>query len=435
MTFQQVPSNYNSNQPPPLNYSMYPQPNNLMYPPPQIPYDQYVQMQQQQQQTSQQQQQLPQQHHPYHSSSYSYPHQQQPLQPYSVPSNYGNPHGFIPQPSQPPVVPIHSPQQQLQPFQSYSPPPPHLMNHQSYNPSQPLSPYPQKGNEVVSMNHPNSSPIVQPPQPYQYSPPQQPVCTTTTTTTTSFIPVQGDLQHLQRLATGWFEQRQAILRMLSEMTEKLNKHAKSTTKAKMGGTVTNIVGATLIVGGLITAPLTLGGSLVATGAGAALVGGGTAATVGAAVSEWKHAKKSAQEIQAALERDAKTVNEIIALVFDYRISDPLIEQRLLTFNIPHSTATTSIPVLQFMNALVNIKYGNINQNGQLTHGNAGATSLASLVVKGVVPIVSVPIDLCLLVSESKKLHGKEPSKLASQVAPIIDSMKYQTKMATGITSL
>ncbi|KAG2386738.1 hypothetical protein C9374_002482 [Naegleria lovaniensis] len=454
---QQPPMMHPQQQQPPL-YQSHPQQQQQQQqphyqPPPQIPYDQYMQRSQQQQVPQQPQQQYMMMNpHPYHQQQYQnygnpqfIPQQQQ---------HYPYPHQQQPQPQQQQHWNI-PPQPQQQPMQPYSYSSPSMtMNYPSSSPTQPqsISPYPQKGNEVnmstmmVQQQTTTQLPQQQPPQTVYIPPPQQPqvqqppVCSTTTTTmTTSFVPLVDqsliNLQTLQQLATSWLSQRQAILLMLSEMTEKLNKHAKSTTKTKMGGTVTNIVGASLIVGGIITAPLTLGGSLLATGAGAAMVGGGTAVTVGAAVSEWQHAKKSAQLIQTALEQDAKAVNEIIALVFDYRITDPLIEQRLLTFTIPHSNATTTVPVLQFVNALVNLKYGTINQNGQLTHGQAGATSLASLVVKGVVPIVSVPIDLCLLVSESKKLHGKEPSKLASQVTPIIDSMKYQTKMATGITSL
>nr|CAG4717477.1 unnamed protein product [Naegleria fowleri] len=400
-----------------------------------------------------------QQQQPMHPSMMMYQQQQPPMQqpPMSYPPMMpGQPQ--YPQQQQPPSMQPYTQYPPQQPYPNYGNPT--MQPYTQYPPqqqfSQPMQQPQYQYSPMMMSQYPQQQPQ-QPQQPQQEQEPmkqlpplpmKQPVVTSTTTVTTTTIPVQSGIptmvdstqgnakvQTLQHCATKWFEKRKEVLAKLAELTDQLNKRSRTTTKAKVGGTVSNIVGASLIVGGLITAPLTLGGSLVATGAGAALVGGGTAATVGAAVSEWKHAKKSAQEIQAALERDAKTVNEIIALVFDYRISDPLIEQRLLTFNIPHSTATTSIPVLQFMNALVNIKYGNINQNGQLTHGNAGATSLASLVVKGVVPIVSVPIDLCLLVSESKKLHGKEPSKLASQVAPIIDSMKYQTKMATGITSL
>ncbi|KAF0975710.1 hypothetical protein FDP41_005037 [Naegleria fowleri] len=397
-----------------------------------------------------------QQQQPMHPSMMMYQQQQPPMQqpPMSYPPMMpGQPQ--YPQQQQPPSMQPYTQYPPQQPYPNYGNPT--MQPYTQYPPQQQFSQPMQQPQYQYSPMMMSQYPQQQPQQPQQEQEPmkqlpplpmKQPVVTSTTTVTTTTIPVQSGIptmvdstqgnakvQTLQHCATKWFEKRKEVLAKLAELTDQLNKRSRTTTKAKVGGTVSNIVGASLIVGGLITAPLTLGGSLVATGAGAALVGGGTAATVGAAVSEWKHAKKSAKAIQEALEQDTKHANEIITLVYDYRTSDPSIDQQPLTFMSPTTSANTTVTVSQFIQALVNQKQVAFNQNGKLTHGHAGATSLASLVVKGVVPIVSVPIDLCLLVKESKKLHGKEPSKLATQVAPIIENLKYQTKMATGITAL
>ncbi|KAG2382752.1 hypothetical protein C9374_005332 [Naegleria lovaniensis] len=414
---QQQPPMQPSMQPP-----IQPQPSMMMYQQQQPPMS-YPQMMM----TGQPQYQYQQQPQP----TMQPPQQQPNLGPQQTYPNYGN------QPmQQPQLYSQYPPQQQQQqygnqPMQQYPYQYPPMMN------------YPQQ-EQQQSMKQLPPLPMKQ-----QQQQPMQPIMTSTTTTVSTSFPVQGgnpiimmdspqpngNLQTLQHCATKWFEKRKEVLTKLAELTDQLNKRSRSTTKAKVGGTVSNIVGASLIVGGLITAPLTLGGSLVATGAGAALVGGGTAATVGAAVSEWKHAKKSAKAIQEALEQDTKHANELIALAYDFRNSDPTIDQQSLTFMSPTTSASSTVTVLQLVQALVNQKQISFQQTGKLTHGHAGAASLASLVVKGVVPIVSVPIDFCLLVKESKKLHGKEPSKLATQVAPIIENLKYQTKMATGISSL
>ena len=237
------------------------------------------------------------------------------------------------------------------------------------------------------------------------------------------------LRQLEEDAKKWLYQRLKVIEMLQSLVNDMNRVATKTTKTKIGGTATNIVGAGLLVGGIVAAPFTFGGSLLASTAGLGLVGAGTAVTVGSSIVEWKHAKKMAELIQVELEKDTQEMNEMLRKIYEYRSYDTYMEYRILNFD------NSKVTVMQFVNALV----GNGNSSrqvgcigsGKLTHGNAGATSLASLLIKGAIPIVSIPVDVCLLVQESKRLNGKEPSKLASRVTPVIEALRMQTQLATG----
>ncbi|KAG2378429.1 hypothetical protein C9374_008068 [Naegleria lovaniensis] len=284
-----------------------------------------------------------------------------------------------------------------------------------------------------------------PPKKVSQIQPQQPPVSTFTTTTTTVTSQQHDLlaaiqipppsleqaNHLAQLeqdAKKWLQHRLQVIEMLQALVNDLNKVATKTTKTKIGGTASNIIGAGLLVGGVIAAPFTLGGSLLASTAGLGLVGAGTAVTVGSSIVEWKHAKKMAKLTQIELEKDTKEMNEMLRKIFEYRSIDTYMEYRVLNFE------NSKVTVMQFVNALVGNGAGNAVGcigSGKLTHGSAGATSLASLLIKGAIPIVSIPVDIALLVQESKRLHGKEPSKLASKIVPVIDSLKLQTQLATG----
>ncbi|KAF0979673.1 hypothetical protein FDP41_001341 [Naegleria fowleri] len=238
------------------------------------------------------------------------------------------------------------------------------------------------------------------------------------------------LVQLESNAKRWLYQRRKVIEMLQSLVNDLNRVATNTTKTKIGGTATNIVGTGLLVGGIVAAPFTFGSSLLASAAGIGLVGAGTAVTVGSSIAEWKHAKKMAKLIQIELEKDTQEMNEMLRQIYEYRSYDTYLEYRTLNFD------NCQVTVMQFVNALVGNGKSTSHQSGcitsgKLTHGNAGATSLVSLLIKGAIPVVSIPVDMCLLVQESKKLNDKEPSKLAGRVIPVIEALRMQTQLATG----
>ena len=361
------------------------------------PQQQGMQPQQYQQQPQQPGMQQPQ----YQQYQQGYP-QQQGM--YQQPPQYGQPqmmqHGY---PQQPSMNPQYMEQQ------------PQMMQSQF---GQPMTPTGQFVQQTTTTIEKTVSPMT-------------PVSVVQQTTTVVPPPINNNMIQAMRLvaveesAREWLKKRMEIIKMLEDMICALDKKQKKTAKAKVGGTATNIVGASLIVGGIVAAPFTLGGSLLATGAGLGCVGAGTTTSVVASVVEWKHAKKSAKAIQELLAKDTQYVNDMIKKIYEYRVTDPYIDTRTI------SVGSNTIGVVQFVDALIGHRHQGLDSRGGLTNGATGIMSLTSLMIKGMVPIISIPVDMVILVEESKKANGKEPSKLAAKLTPILESIKAQTTKATG----
>ncbi|EFC35539.1 predicted protein [Naegleria gruberi] len=230
---------------------------------------------------------------------------------------------------------------------------------------------------------------------------------------------------IEQSANEWLVQRLEIIKMLDNLIQSLEKKQQSTAKTKVKGTKTNIVGASLILGGIVAAPFTFGVSLIASGAGIGCVGVGTTATVAASIAEWKHAKKSAKSIQELLQRDTQAVNAMIRKIYEQRLTDPYIDSRVMKIG------NRNVNVLQFVESLTGHKHQDLDKSDGLTNGHTGIMSLTGLMIKSAIPIVAIPVDLVLLMDESKKANGKVPSKLTAKLTPILHSIKVQTNKAIG----
>lgn len=174
-------------------------------------------------------------------------------------------------------------------------------------------------------------------------------------------------------------------------------------------------------------PLTFGGSLVATGTGLLVIGSGTTEAVVASFKEWKHAKNTAKQVQELLAKDTQMVNEIISHIYEIRSKYPEMDSCMISIG-----NNCVVNVFNFVQYLTGYQKKDFKNSGLMTNDYCASLSLASLVIKGVIPFAALPVDLLILVKETKKASGKQPSKLATKLLPVVVSLRQQTILATGL---
>lgn len=120
------------------------------------------------------------------------------------------------------------------------------------------------------------------------------------------------------------------------------------------------------------------------------------------------------------------MNEVIKAVQDLEKIDPYFSNRIIHFENSYNT------VMKFVVA-IGKKEGTEDLTRNVTNNEASnVLTGVSLAGKVLLPVlITTPIDLVVIVTETKKIHKKEPSKLSEKLVPILEQYEEQTLEALG----
>jgi len=242
---------------------------------------------------------------------------------------------------------------------------------------------------------------------------------------------------------------------LRSLQEELDKHHRNVNIAKVSGTSTSLVGTALIIGGFIGSFFTFGASLGLSIAGGAISTAG-AITAGATLTEWGIIKQSMKDIQKKIDHDLELHNELVVLLSELgRLDRNLIHngnrQVLNKFDSYGITEQDTFSLMTLVRALSSgMKLDNGSDIPIIRHLRSTAavvstsTASAQILTKSagralmsgmsnvgkaffvagfVLSVVTVPLDIYCLVSDSKELHTNAKSATSEKMKTIIQQLE------------
>lgn len=219
--------------------------------------------------------------------------------------------------------------------------------------------------------------------------------------------------------TKWKQSRDIALKKLNELADQLDNVHYNTNIAKLSGNSLGIVGGTIAVVGLLSAPFTYGLSLGLTIGGTCAGVAGAATNLGSSLTEDIIAKKLCKEAEDLMKEDLKET-EILTKIF---------ASRELSRNLINKTGKIAANSLQKSAHVANILVKAEQAGGELA--NASKILLSSsnaLRVLGIgASLIFITLDVIELIDTSFDVHDGSKSKYATKIRELIVKLENNKK--------
>ncbi|KAK6184362.1 hypothetical protein SNE40_006847 [Patella caerulea] len=201
--------------------------------------------------------------------------------------------------------------------------------------------------------------------------------------------------------------REETIRLLYDTAEELDKLARDVRITNIAGSTGGIVSAGMIVGGVVGSFFTFGAALPLAIAGAGLGVASAATSVGASLADAFISKKRQTLINEALEKDNKSLEKLFNMTLQLKLQSAQLEN---PERIVHGAAVVGrATVVASDTSRVAVC---------IMRGASKAAAVGGLVVS----IVTLPIDVAVLVQNSKAIHEDKPHQLAEHFRAIAEEL-------------
>lgn len=248
--------------------------------------------------------------------------------------------------------------------------------------------------------------------------------------------LRAELENLCSILIRWLPNRKDAKRELLLLADKLNKHQKNVSIAKLTGATTSLVGTGFIIGGFAASFFTLGISLVVSAVGAGIGGLGGLTAAGASITQYFLNKEIYKSAQEAIDRDRELTMELLSCLERLEINIQLIRDNENLFNSLNDKLFFGLNVLGSLKMLGKNLAGDFVFTAKIAATAADLTADAtSTVFKTMstagrvlhiggfaVGMALVPLDLYTLVSSSISLHKGNTSDAENKIRGIVNDM-------------
>ncbi|KAK6192413.1 hypothetical protein SNE40_003882 [Patella caerulea] len=229
------------------------------------------------------------------------------------------------------------------------------------------------------------------------------------------------------ILTEVIDNRRALVRILREEADKLNKMEKDVQISEITGSTAGVTGGVMMLAGILGAPFTFGGSLSLTAAGAALGTAGAVTGAGAAIAKSVITKNKREEINKLLENDEKLMEKL--------------EEKL---RLVYESAKLAISGTKLVAGVAKSVVGLLRVGDAVVDGaKVGAKGLGKFaktikVGGAVLTAIAIPFDIYTIVSNSVDIHNGTQNELAKEFKrlanEIEETQKHLNEMKSNLSN-
>ncbi|KAL0483500.1 hypothetical protein AKO1_014529 [Acrasis kona] len=253
---------------------------------------------------------------------------------------------------------------------------------------------------------------------------------------------------IENVVKEWFDNLNDLIPELLSLADTLDVHHRNVKIAHISGTSASLVGTALVVGGFVGSFFTFGLSLGLSIAGGAMGIAGAATSAGASVTEWGIIRSELKKIQNKLNADAKLRDKISYWVAHLEHSHELdierLHQRITSIIDGDSTLLSVVKSIDnefsadgthkydasdaIATAQLVSKTGSISSQFAKIGGNtlirtATHVSRAVTIAGVVLSVATVPLDIYVLVQDSKDVHTEKKSDKSTEIRELARHLK------------
>ncbi|XP_050409308.1 uncharacterized protein LOC126824168 [Patella vulgata] len=231
-----------------------------------------------------------------------------------------------------------------------------------------------------------------------------------------FERISASITEALPMLTEVIDNRKALVRILRDEAEKLNKLEKGVQKSEITGSAVGVIGGVMILAGVLGAPFTFGGSLSLTSAGGALGAAGGITGAGAAIAKSIITRNKRKEINKLLETDERLMgklNEKLKLVH---------ASAKLVFSGTKLVARLAKSVVK------TLRVGDVAADAAKV-GAKGLSKFSKTIKNGgaVLTAIAIPFEIYNIVSNSVDIHKGKQNELAKEFKRIANEIEGTEK--------